>query len=291
MPLPHAAARGPRLHDVYDVLRRAILNGELRPGEALSETKTAAQFGVSRTPVRDAIRRLSDDGFLRVIPQVGTYVAPIQLAAVADSQFVRETLECRTIRLAAERLDPAQAATLDRHLAAQERAVAANDADAFFAADEAMHADLIRIAGRPAVWNLILDVKAQLDRVRCLSLQSADWLAMIFEQHRSIIDRTRAQDADGAEEAMRAHLRTVFDAIERIAATNREYFEDSPHCRRADPRRPDAAIHAQVSPFVRDRRFGGTLTRARLTPQPPRPTGFPRVRRRGRSPSILERLR
>ncbi len=229
MSLPHAAAaRGPRLHDVYDVLRRAILNGELRPGDALSETKTAAQFGVSRTPVRDAIRRLSDDGFLRVIPQVGTYVAPIQLAAVADSQFVRETLECRTIRLAAERLDPTQAATLDRHLAAQERAVAANDADAFFAADEAMHADLIRIAGRPAVWNLILDVKAQLDRVRCLSLQSADWLAMIFEQHRSIIDRARAQDADGAEEAMRAHLRTVFDAIERIAATNREYFEDSP---------------------------------------------------------------
>ncbi|MFD1625624.1 GntR family transcriptional regulator [Azospirillum griseum] len=234
MPLPHSAtARGPRQHDVYDTLRHAILNGDLRPGEGLSETKLAAQFGVSRTPVRDAVRRLSDDGFLRVVPQVGTFVAPIQLTAVADSQFVRETLECRTIRLAAERLDPVQASALDRHLAAQERAVAANDAAAFFAADEAMHADLIRIAGRPAVWNLILDVKAQLDRVRCLSLESADWLAMIFDQHRVIIERTRARDADGAEAAMRAHLRSVFDAIDRIAATNQEYFEDTP----ADPAR------------------------------------------------------
>ncbi|MCG5242939.1 GntR family transcriptional regulator [Azospirillum doebereinerae] len=235
MPLPIAAslARGPRLHDVYDVLRSAILNGQLRPGEAMSETKTAAQFGVSRTPIRDAFRRLSDDGFLRIVPQVGTYVAPIQLEAVADSQFVRETLECRTIRLAAERMDLAHALVLDRHLAEQERAVAANDTDSFFASDEAMHADLIRIAGRPAVWNLIQDVKAQLDRVRCLSLQSTNWLAMIFEQHRTLIDRTRARDADGAEEAMRAHLRTVFDAIERIAATNSEYFEDD----RAQPAR------------------------------------------------------
>ncbi len=228
MPLPHAtAARSLRLHDAYDVLRHAILNGQLRPGEALSETRVAARFGVSRTPIRDAFRRLSDDGFLRIVPQVGTYVAPIALEAVADSQFVRETLECRTIRLAAERLDPAQARDLDRHLVEQERAVAANDADTFFASDEAMHADLIRIAGRPAVWNLIQDVKAQLDRVRCLSLQSTDWLAMIFEQHRTIIDRIRAHDADGAEEAMRTHLRTVFAAIERIAATNSEYFEDN----------------------------------------------------------------
>ncbi len=229
MPLssPALTARGPRLHDVYDVLRHAILSGQLRPGETMSETKTAAQFGVSRTPIRDAFRRLSDDGFLRIIPQVGTFVAPIQLEAVADSQFVRETLECRTIRLATERLDPAQADVLDRHLIEQERAVAANDSERFFAADEAMHADLIRIAGRPAVWTVIQDVKAQLDRVRCLSLQRADWLAMIFDQHRTIIERTRARDADGAEEAMRAHLRTVFAAIEHIAANNSEFFEDS----------------------------------------------------------------
>ncbi len=236
MPLPTAApiSRGSSLPDVYDALRHAILTGLLRPGEAMSETKTAVQFGVSRTPIRDAFHRLSDEGFLRVVPQVGTYVAPIQLEAVADSQFIRETLECRTIRLAAERLDASQGRALDQHLITQERAVAANDAETFFAADEAMHAELTSIAGRRAVWNLILDVKAQLDRVRRLSLQSADWLAMIFTQHQAIIDRVRAQDADGAEAAMRAHLRTVFDAIERIAATNKEFFEDS----QTHPQRP-----------------------------------------------------
>lgn len=226
-PLATPFLRASSLPDLYEALRHAILTGQLRPGEAMSETKTAAQFGVSRTPVRDAFRRLSDEGFLRVVPQVGTYVAPIQLEAVADSQFVRETLECRTIRLAAERLKPAQSQALEAHLSEQRRALEANDGDAFFASDEAMHAELIGVAGRPAVWNLILDVKAQLDRVRCLSMQSADWRSMIFDQHCAIIDRVRAQDADGAETAMRAHLRTVFDAIERIAATNKEFFEDA----------------------------------------------------------------
>jgi Transcriptional regulators len=215
----------PRLHEAYDVLRHAILTGELRPGESLSETKTAAQFGVSRTPIRDAFRRLSDEGLLRIVPQVGTFVAPIPLEAVSDSQFVRETLECRTVRLAAERMEPSFAGTLEQHLTVQQRLMEDADADAFFAADEAMHAELIRIAGRPAVWQLIMDVKVQLDRVRCLSLQSADWLSMIFAQHRTIIDRVVARDADGAEDAMREHLRTVFAAVERIAASNGEFFD------------------------------------------------------------------
>jgi DNA-binding GntR family transcriptional regulator len=88
-----------------------------------------------------------------------------------------------------------------------------------------MHQTILAIAGHPRVWDLIASVKAQLDRVRHLSLEDDDWLAMIFRQHREIVQRIAAHDAAGAEHAMQAHLRTVFDAIARIAAAHAAFFE------------------------------------------------------------------
>lgn len=217
--------RGPRLHGVYDALRAAVLSGEIRPGEGISETRVAARYGVSRTPVREAFRRLADEGFLRIVPQVGTFVAPIQLGAVSDSQFIRETLECRTVRLAAERAEAADVASLTRLLDSHRAVMSPDRHSEFFALDEATHAELARIAGRPAVWDLLVAVKAQLDRVRFLSLHSEGWAAKIVGEHQSIVDRVAARDPDGAEEAMRAHLRTVFAAVDEIARTNSHFFE------------------------------------------------------------------
>ncbi|MGQ9369172.1 GntR family transcriptional regulator [Azospirillum sp. ST 5-10] len=227
MPLSHTATehRGPRLQEVYESLRAAVLTGEMRPGEAISETRVAARFGVSRTPVREAFRRLADEGYLRIVPQVGTFVAPIQLSAVSDSQFVRETLECRTVRLAAERAGPSDRSALTGLLDRQRETLAPERHDVFFALDDALHAELTRIAGRPAVWDLLVGVKAQLDRVRFLALHSEGWAAMVLDQHRDIVDRVTDHDADGAEEAMREHLRTVFAAVEKIARTGNDIFE------------------------------------------------------------------
>ncbi len=84
-------------------LRDEILSGRLRPGQALSENEIAQRLGVSRTPVREAIIRLESEGLLVVRPQVGTTVAPIDVDAVSDVQFLREAIECRTVGLAAQR--------------------------------------------------------------------------------------------------------------------------------------------------------------------------------------------
>ncbi|HEY0522793.1 MAG TPA: GntR family transcriptional regulator [Stellaceae bacterium] len=221
-PLDRRVSAGTQL---YPKLRDLIVTAVLRPGEPLSEARVAEQFGVSRTPVREAFKRLAEEGFLRIYPQLGTFVSPIQLDAVADSQFIRETLECRAVVLATERMTSDGRKTLKDRLAAQKRSVAASDHAAFFASDEAMHADLIRIAGRPAVWHFIQGAKAQLDRVRCLAIQSQDWLRLMFEQHRTIVDAVLTDDPAAAETAMREHLKTVFAAIERIVATDQDFFE------------------------------------------------------------------
>ena len=219
-------------HRLYARLYADILTGRLRPGEALSETRIAEQHGISRTPVREVFQHLAKADLLRVVPQIGTFVAPINLAAVSASQFIREALECRAVRQAAERVTRAGLAEMQRQIEQQASAIGAGDHLAFFALDEAMHRHILAIAGHPGAWELIASVKAQLDRVRHLSLEDDGWLAMIFDQHREIVRCLGDCDAPGAEQAMQAHLRTVFGAIERIAATHAEFFEHEPQQKR-----------------------------------------------------------
>ena len=225
--LANLAKMAPRAtgQHVYQDLHGQIVRGVLRPGQGLSETRVADGYGLSRTPVREAFWRLGEDGFLRVVPQVGTFVAPINIPAVYDSQFVRETLECRAVADAARKRQPDDVAALRASLAVQDAAMAARDFVRFFALDEAMHRALMHVAGRPFVWHVITGAKAQLDRVRFLSLEEGEWPDMIMGQHRAIVDCVAAGDAPGASRIMRSHLRTAFAAIDRIAAAHPDFFE------------------------------------------------------------------
>lgn len=225
--LANLAKMAPRItvDQVFDDLHGRIVRGELRPGDALSETRVAESVGLSRTPVREVFWRLAEAGFVRVVPQVGTFVAPINVLAVRDSQFVRETLECRAIGEAAERAGLAEVAALRDGLALQDRVMAARDFAAFFALDEAMHRSLMEIAGHPFAWQVIAGAKAQLDRVRFLSLGEREWPDMIMVQHHELVAALAAHDAVAARQVMTAHLRTAFAAIDRIAATHPEFFE------------------------------------------------------------------
>jgi DNA-binding GntR family transcriptional regulator len=220
-----ARNKGNRL---YARLHADILSGRLRPGELLSESRLAEQHGISRTPVREVFQRLAKEDLLRIVPQIGTFVAPISLSSVNGSQFIREALECRAVRLAAERATRPQLATLRRQIAQQAQAIRVGDHLAFFAVDETMHRAILDMAGHARVWDLIASVKAQLDRVRYLSLEDRTWLVMIFRQHREIVARIADHDPPGAELAMQAHLRTVFGAIARIASAHAEFFEREP---------------------------------------------------------------
>ena len=224
-PMEPARLRGGRL---FDRLRDDILCGRMLPGEALSETRLAEQHGISRTPVREVIQRLAKEGLLAIVPQVGTFVAPIKLSSVTSSQFVREAIECRAVRFATERATRPQVAALRQQVSHQKNALEKNDQAAFFRFDEQMHTMILDIAGHPHAWDLIASVKAQLDRVRHLSLADKGWPKMIYRQHVDIVGAIRDKDPSGAEQAMQAHLRTVFDAVERIAQEHARFFELEP---------------------------------------------------------------
>ena len=155
---------------VYVALRDAIVRGRLAPGQRLSENALAAEMGVSRTPIREGLSLLREDRLVETVPQLGSFVARVDPAAIADAQFVREALECAAIRLAAQAAGEADIAELEENLPGQERALEQGDQDAFYLLDNAFHRSLCDLSGHPAVWTVSERAKVHLNRVRRLSL-------------------------------------------------------------------------------------------------------------------------
>jgi DNA-binding GntR family transcriptional regulator len=210
---------------VYATLRDAIVRGWLAPGQRLSENTLASEMGLSRTPIREGLSLLREERLVETVPQLGSFVARVDPAAIADAQFVREALECAAVRLAAQAAGEADIAELEENLRGQERAAEKTDPDAFYLLDNAFHRALCDLSGHPTVWTVSERAKVHLNRVRRLSLGSPDYLAEMIAEHRQVIDAVASHDPDLAESHLRAHLRTVLREVPRMREEHPEYFE------------------------------------------------------------------
>ncbi|HTS94066.1 MAG TPA: GntR family transcriptional regulator [Stellaceae bacterium] len=209
---------------VRTLLRREIIAGHLPPRTLLSEQELSRRFGVSRTPVREALIKLAEENLVEIFPQHGSFVAPIKLSDVYDAQFVRESLEVSAIRKAVERIEPAHQRQLTAFLERQRFHYRARDEDGFMQADEGMHALIMEIAGHSGVWQHVESAKAQMDRVRYLAMRIPQKQSIVVAEHAAVVDRLAARDAKGASEAMRVHLRGIFRTIEILTAERHAYF-------------------------------------------------------------------
>jgi DNA-binding GntR family transcriptional regulator len=218
----------PMARRVTEALRQAIVEMRLSPGEMLSEQDLARQLGVSRSPVREAFIKLSQSGLVRVLPQRGTQVVKISRAGVEDARFIREAVECAVVREAAARADPTMIAALGDSLARQKRGQRSNASHTFLALDEEFHRLLAEAAGRPAAWEMIQDVKPQMDRVRFLDLAQATPRHVVLAQHVVIVEAIKAGDSLAAEMAMRQHLSEILRSLPQLVAQYPELFETEP---------------------------------------------------------------
>jgi len=211
----------------YAALRQAIIRAELEPGRQLSENELAARLGVSRTPVREALVRLRDERLVEIVPQLGTFVTRISTPAVADAQFIRETLECACVRRAAELATEDDIAKLEEVLLAQESARESDDFDAFYVLDDGFHQALCDLSEHRAVWPVSQRARGHLNRVRRLSMPVPSYLALMIEQHRRVVLAVADHDSDGAEALLRDHLRNVLQEVPRIRAQHPGFFEEA----------------------------------------------------------------
>jgi DNA-binding GntR family transcriptional regulator len=211
---------------VYSDLRAQLLSLERRPGEAISEAEIALSYGVSRTPVREAILKLSDEGLLEIFPQSGIIVSRIPLAALPEAIIIRKALEETTARLAAERATSSQILALRTILQRQREAETASDSEGFHQADEAFHATIAEIAGHPGIWKLIQQVKVHVDRYRRLTLPQRGRIAQVIAEHEVVLTAIEAHDPAHAGSAMSRHLERLLDNITATQSINPEFFDE-----------------------------------------------------------------
>ncbi len=215
----------PISRQIFRALRQAIFVGQMTPGTPLSEKEVSEMFHVSRQPVREAFIKLVEAGVLQVLPQRGTLVKKISPRKVREGRFIREAIETAVVRKAAESISHAQLQVLAENIREQKLEPSLNDTAAFLALDEAFHYSIAQSIDCIAAWETIQDIKAQMDRVRYLSLADVSPLDLLIRQHAKILAGLRAHDPVAAEEAMRRHLREILVSLGPVAARNPDWFE------------------------------------------------------------------
>jgi GntR family transcriptional regulator, rspAB operon transcriptional repressor len=218
---------------IHNALRDRIVSLELPPGAPLFEKRFVEMFGVSRTPVREALLRLAEEELVDIYPQSGTFVARIRPSAAQDAMAIRRALEGFCVREAANRATPADIAGLDALIARQRIAAEFHDIDGFHTADETMHQSIASIAGHANIWRVVKREKVAVDRVRLLTLEVKGRFEIVVAEHKRIVDALRGGDANAAEDAMSMHLSRVLPGLEALRARHPDYFEDE----EAPPRR------------------------------------------------------
>lgn len=201
---------------VYRVLRQAIVTMQFRPGQALSEQEIADQLGVSRQPVREAFIKLSEAGLLTIRPQRGSFVVKISVKQVLDARFVREAVETAVVRKACETITPAGIAELRDNLKAQWDIADEPVPVRFLELDEAFHRAIAIGAECDYAWRIVEETKAQMDRVRYLSVPYATPIRRLISQHQAVLEAIIARDPLKAEAAMGLHLREILTSLPEL---------------------------------------------------------------------------
>lgn len=211
---------------LYDFIRDAIVSMEYEPGQMIPEKTLAEQFGVSRTPVREALIKLSHIGFVEVRPQRGTYVSLLSMDKILAARFIREALELAVIEEVATLADSALIQECAAIIDQQRKAAELNDSLLFQKLDDAFHQTLADSTGFERVGLLIDLEKAHMDRVRNLSLHIRGQYHRVLDQHEEILEALKRHSPEQARKAMATHMQDVYKALIVIPREHPEYFSD-----------------------------------------------------------------
>jgi DNA-binding GntR family transcriptional regulator len=201
---------------VAEELRRAIISGELAPKSQVSEAALAAEHGVSRTPIREALKQLETEGLVRIVPRVGTFVSAPSWPDIVELSQVREVIEGLAARLAAQRGDHAVVTSLGHAVENMRKAAAAGDLERAAVHGTDFHDAVVIGSGSRKLLQFYRQLMNQMTYHR-LAYQQAGRTEASAEEHAAILEAIVARDADAAEYAMREHVRRG----QRAAALNR----------------------------------------------------------------------
>lgn len=200
---------------VFNTLRRAILTGELKPGERLMEIHLANRLGVSRTPIREAIHKLELEGLVTMIPRRGAEVAQITEKSMNDVLEVRRALDALCAELACDRITEDGQDSLRHACDNFEAAVKTGDAQKIAQADVALHDIIVCATGNQRLIQLVNNLSEQMYRYRFEYIKDSSQHENLIAEHRIIYQSIVEKDKETAAEAARTHIDNQKKAIIR----------------------------------------------------------------------------
>ncbi len=198
---------------VFNTLRQAILTGELKPGERLMEIHLANKLGVSRTPIREAIRKLELEGLVTMIPRRGAEVAQITEKSMNDVLEVRRSMDALCVELACERITEEALQELDSACDAFAEAVETKDIRRIAQADVALHDIIVQATGNLRLVQLINNLSEQMYRYRFEYLKDISRHQSLIQEHRVIFEAIKARNKEEASSAAKLHIDNQAKAI------------------------------------------------------------------------------
>ncbi|ULO08792.1 GntR family transcriptional regulator [Paenibacillus sp. 19GGS1-52] len=210
---------------LYSVIKNRILTMEYIPGQKISELEIAQQTNISRTPVREAFLRLSEEGLLQIVPQSGTYVSKIDLKMAEEARFVRQNIEKVIVANSCTHITPEQIANIQDIIDLQEFYSKKNQPEKFFDLDEKFHYAFYKIESKENTWNWLQSFNAHLNRFRWIrsSLVELD-LNLLIEHHKEILNVVKLGDAQRAEDLVSEHLHLMVDEKDIVLKKYPDYF-------------------------------------------------------------------
>jgi DNA-binding GntR family transcriptional regulator len=191
---------------VAETLRDAIVSGVLKPGERLMEIQLAEELGVSRTPVRESIRKLELEGFVVMVPRRGTYVTDLSIKDINEVYEIRTVLDVLAAGLAAERITEEELEELERLLVQIGEFVDQNDVEKLIEFDSQFHDVLYRATRNDRLVGIINNLREQFTRFRSISMKYPGRMKNTVEEHTRLVEAIAQRNPDLAQQVAREHM-------------------------------------------------------------------------------------
>jgi DNA-binding GntR family transcriptional regulator len=222
--ISEVALAGTRTARLYEILKERIVSRELPPGTRLKHAELASAFGVSSTPVREAIHQLEKDGLVETFPYRGSIVKQLSAKEIRDIFEVRVALESLAVRLAASQLTDEQLRELERHAKDYERSFKTGDRALGMESDLAFHELLLRASGNLVLLDLANNLANRIQLFRQVDWDEARKRPSL-NGHRLILEALREDDGDKAERLMSEHISRGKAKVTQVLAPGESEFE------------------------------------------------------------------
>lgn len=201
---------------VFNTLREAILKGDLKPGERLMELQLASKLGVSRTPIREAIRMLEQEGLAVTTPRKGAEVAKMTLKDMEDVLEIRDALDELAVRIACQKITDEQLKQLEDVKELFEKNTQTNNVKNIAEADVSFHDVIYEATGNPKLVTLLNNLREQVYRYRVEYIKDSKNYPTLIAEHEAILDSLKNRDVKNAVEAMHVHVANQAEAVKMV---------------------------------------------------------------------------